>query len=111
MAENGSQNENSEQQIAGWNQLCLEEHFAEIATSIVNWREIAPFLGLTEAEDHEILASAPHSIFEQKMKMLRLWKNKNRNAATYEQLCQVFRTCNLFQLEHKIIEILMRSNS
>ena len=48
----------SEQQPAGWNQLCLEEHLAEIATSITEWREISPFLGLTEAEEHEILGSA-----------------------------------------------------
>ena len=37
-------------ELAGWNQPCLEEHLAEIATSIVEWREISPFLGLTEAE-------------------------------------------------------------
>ena len=39
-------------------------------------REISPFLGLTEAEEHEILGSAPHSVLEQKIAMLRLWKKK-----------------------------------
>ena len=28
-----------EQQLAGWNQPCLEEHLAEIATCITEWRD------------------------------------------------------------------------
>ena len=78
-----------EQQLVpndGWNQPCLEEHLAEIATSIIKWREISPFLGLTEAEEHEILGSAPHSVLEQKIAMLRLWKKKKGIAATYEPI-------------------------
>ena len=37
-------------------------YLAEIATSITEWREISPFLGLTEAEEHEILGSALNTV-------------------------------------------------
>ena len=101
----------SEQQPAGWNQPCLEEHLAEIATSISDWRGISPFLGLTEAEEHEILGSAPHSVRSQKTAMLRLWKKKKRRAATYNQLCRAFRKSKQLDLEDKMKEILAESNS
>ena len=101
----------SEQQPAGWNQPCLEEHLAEIAISISEWGEISPFLGLTEAEEHEILGSAPHSVRSQKTAMLRLWKKKKRRAATYNQLCRAFRKSKQLDLEDKMKHILAESNS
>ena len=97
----------SEQQPAGWNQPCLEEHLAEIATSITEWREISPFLGLTEAEEREILGSAPHSVRLQKIAMLRLWKKKKGKAATYNQLCRVFRKSKQLDLEDEMKQILL----
>ena len=102
----------SEQQPAGWNQQCLEEHLAEIANSIVKWREISPFLSLTEAEEYEILGAIPPlSVFEQKIAMLRLWKKKKGKAATYNRLCRAFRKSKQLDLEDKMKEILAESNS
>ena len=101
----------SEQQPAGWNQPCLEEHLAEIATSITEWRDISPFLGLTEAEEHEILGSAPHSVCSQKIAMLRLWKRKKGIAATYNRLCQAFRRSERIDLEDKMKKILAESQN
>ena len=102
----------SEQQSAGWNQPCLEEHLAEIATSITEWREISPFLGLTEAEERQILGAIPPlTVPAQKIAMLRLWKKKKGRAATYNQLCQVFRMSKQLDLEDKMKQILAESNS
>ena len=53
----------------------------EISTSITEWREISPFLGLTEAEEHEILGPAPHSVRSQKIEMLRPWKKQERKGS------------------------------
>ena len=106
-----SRDTRSEQQPEGWNQPCLEEHLAEIAASITEWREISPFLGLTEAEEHEILGSAPHSVRSQKIAMLRLWKKKKGKAATYNQLCRAFRKSEQLDLEDKMKEMLAESNS
>ena len=108
-----SRGERSEQQTepAGWNQPCLEEHLAEIATSIVKWREISPFLGLTEAKEQEILGAVPPlSVLEQKIAMLRLWKKKER-VATYSQLGRAFRKSGQLDLEDKMKQILAESNS
>ena len=98
-------------ELAGWNQLCLEEHLAEIATSVTEWREISPFLGLTEAEEHEILGPAPHSVRSQKIAMLRLWKKKKGKDATYNRLCRAFRKSKQLDLEVEMKEILAESNS
>ena len=65
---------------------CSEEHLADIATNVTEWRELSPFLGLTEAEEHEILGTAPHSVRSQKIAMLRQWKKKKGKDATYNQL-------------------------
>ena len=35
-------------------QPCKDEHLCEIALSITDWQSIAPFLGLTEADESEI---------------------------------------------------------
>ena len=107
-----SRDPRSEQQPAGWNQPCLEEHLAYIATSIIKWREISPFLGLTESEEHEILGAIPPlSVLEQKIAMLRLWKKKKGRAATYNQLCRAFRKSKQLDLEDEMKEILAESNS
>ena len=98
MAETFSEDVTAAQQPAGWNNPCSEENLAEITVFVTEWREISPFLGLTEAEEHEILGSAPHSVRSQKIAMLRLWKKKKGNAATYNQLSRVFRKCERLDL-------------
>ena len=100
----------NEQQLPDWNQPCLEEHLAEIATSIVEWREISPFLGLTEAEEHEILGSIPPlTVLSQKIAMLRLWKKKKGKTATYKRLCIAFKKSNQLGLEDEMKQILAES--
>ena len=93
------------QQPTGWNQLCSEGDLAKIALSIVDWRAISPFLGLTEAEEIAILEST-HSVPARKMAMLRKWKQKNGTEATYNKLCERFRMCELADLESKVKQIL-----
>ena len=82
-----------QQQHCDLNQECSEQHFAKISRLIVDWREIAPFLRLTEAEEINIRDSTPHSIPTQKMAMLRKWKEKLGTKATYKCLCQAFEDC------------------
>ena len=91
---------------ADWYKPCSEEHLAEIAAVVTAWREISPFLGITEAEEHEILGSAPHSVRSQKIAMLRLWKKKKGRAATYDQLSRVFRKCECLDLEETLKQLL-----
>ena len=98
-------------QPAGWNKPCSEAHLAEIAVWITEWKELSPFLDLTEAEELEILGSAPYSVRSQKIAMLRKWKKKQGAKATYKRLCRVLTKCDMRALEEKIIKLLSEANS
>ena len=112
MAETFTEDVTAAQQPADWNKPCSEEHLAEITVFVTEWREISPFLGLTEADEHEILGAVPPlSVRSQKIAMLRLWKKKKGNAATYNQLSRVFRKCEQIDLVDKMKQILAESNS
>ena len=101
----------SAQQPSGWDKLCSEEHMAKIARLVTDWKEISPFLGLTAAEEHEILGSAPHSVFHQKIAMLRKWKEKRGAKATYKRLCRVFRNCGKLDLGLEVQKLLTKSSN
>ena len=93
------------------NKPCSEKHLAKISRWITEWREISPFLGLTEAEDQEILGSAPHSVRLQKTGMLRLWKKKRGTKATYKRLCRAFNECEMSDLVEQVQKLLTESDS
>ena len=93
------------------NKLCSEEHLAKISLWITEWREISPFLGLTQAEHQEILGSAPHSVRLQKTEMLRLWKEKRGTKATYKRLCRAFNECDMSDLVEQVQKLLRESDS
>ena len=89
---------------------CSEDHLAKIAKSISDWRAVSPFLGLTGAEEIEILEST-HSVPARKMAMLRKWKEKRGAKATYKRLCRVFEDCERADLVDKVKQLLAESNS
>ena len=95
------------------NKPCSEKHLAKIALSIsVDWREISPFLDLTEADEQEILGAVPPlSVRSQKIAMLRLWKKRQGTNATYERLCQVFSECEMSDLVEKVRKLLTESSN
>ena len=96
----------TQQTVVDWNEQCTDIHLALIGRSIVDWREIAPFLGLTEAEEIAILGSNPHSVPAQKMAMLRKWRQKKGVEATYNQLYQLFGMYELTSLQDKMKQII-----
>ena len=96
---------------ADWNKPCCEKHLAEIALRIPEWREVSPFLGLTKADECEILGSAPHSVRLQKIEMLKMWKEKRGGKATYKRLCRVFTKCDMLDLEEKVQNLLAAKSS
>ena len=66
---------------------CKDKHLSELALSITDWKSIAPFLGLTEAEESEI--EDCKKVRTQKIKMLRKWRSKLGKKATYRNLVEV----------------------
>ena len=73
-------------------QLCRDEHLSEIALSITGWRTIAPFLGLSRAEEELIACEypQPRMVAKQNIAMLMKWKEKYGVNATYRELVKAF---------------------
>ena len=71
-------------------QPCRDDHLSEIALSLTDWQSMAPFLGLTEVDEEEITSRYPHQLIAQKIAMLRNWRQKLGEGATYRELTKVF---------------------
>ena len=99
-----------QQSPTSWNQLCSENHLAIISNAVADWRAVSPFLGLTEAEESDILEST-HSVPARKIAMMRRWKQKEGAKATYKRLCRVFESCKRVDLVDKVKQVLSESNS
>ena len=83
-------------------QPCLDSDLVEISQLIHDWREIAPFLGLTQADEQNIIGYAPHSVPVQKITMLRTWGQRHGPAATYSRLANAFRQCGRQDLVERV---------
>ena len=92
------------------NQPCRDDHLSEIALSITKWKSIAPYLGLTEAEEENIEKNCGENE-TQKIGMLRKWKKKFGKRATYKKLGQVFYKLGRVDLVEKIREVLQTDSS
>ena len=65
-------------------------HLSDIASKITEWRELAPYLDLSEVEEKDIVDSYPDRPKLQRREALRKWKEKNGKNATYRKLICVF---------------------
>ena len=88
-----------------WNKLCSDEHLHQISQLIAEWKEVAPALGLTQQDEADIAGYAPFSVPAQKLRMLRMWWQKNGTAATYKGLVDAFRNCARQDLVDKITNL------
>ena len=70
-------------------QPCKDDHLSEIALSLTDWQSIAPFLGLTEAEENRIARRHSNNLAKQSVAMLRKWRSKFKRKATYKTLITV----------------------
>ena len=91
-------------------QPCKDEHLCEIALSITDWRSIAPFLGLTEADESEILEVCK-TARTQKIKMLRKWRNKLGEKGTYGKLAEVLLKLEETDLVEKLCGLIWQPHS
>ena len=91
-------------------QPCRDDHLSEIALSVTKWKSIAPYLGLTEAEEENIEKDCGENE-TQKIGMLRKWKKKFGKRATYRKLGQVFCKLGRADLVEKVRELLQTDSS
>ena len=61
-------------------------HLSNIASHITEWRELAPFLDISEVEEKDIVDSYPNHPKLQRREALRKWKESNGKKATYRKL-------------------------
>ena len=61
-------------------------HLSDIASHITEWRELAPYLDLSEVEEKDIVDTYPDRPKLQRREALRKWKESNGNKATYHKL-------------------------
>ena len=61
-------------------------HLSDIASHITEWRQLAPYLDLSEVEEKDIVDTYPDRPKLQRRDALRMWKEKNGNKATYRRL-------------------------
>ncbi len=59
---------------------CSDDDLNVISQSLTRWREVSPWLGLTEAEEEEIRDG--QTLKRQRVDVLRKWKAKQRDRAT-----------------------------
>ena len=79
---------------------------ARLAQHVVSWEELAPFWGLTEAEEEVIKKDNPRYT-PQKLAALRKWKAKSPETATYRQLIRVLKRMGKMGLVEKVREIVL----
>ena len=78
-----------------------DSDLARLSRNVVSWEELAPFWGLTEAEEEEVKRDNP-SYAAQKLVALRRWKAKCSKTATYRQLVRVFTRMGKMELVEKV---------
>ena len=84
----------------------LDSDLARLSRNVVSWEELAPFWGLTEAEEEEIKRDN-HSYAAQKLAALRRWKAKCSKTATYRQVVRLFTRMGKLELVEKVREIVL----
>ena len=83
---------------------------AQVAKVMTDWEEMAPFLGLTPAEENEIVERYRDRLRLQKREALRRWKQKNGNKATYRKLIITFCAQGQVTVAEAIKDILLKSD-
>ena len=62
-------------------QPCDDDHLLALSSSVTRWQSIFPFLGLDETDEESIIEKYPPE--RRRLEMLRRWKMKFGQAATY----------------------------
>ena len=89
-------------------QLCKDRHLQKLALSLPDWRGVAPFLGLSEAEENMI--EEEHSpALGRRIAVLRKWRQKHGKKATYERLAKVFWDMGNAALANDVAKLLLQN--
>ena len=99
------------QGLSSLDRQCLDSDLFTISQFIHDWREFAPALGLTQADDQVILGYAPYNVAVQKLTMLRMWSQRQGPGATFSRLAEAFRQCGRLDLVERVSQLADRRTS
>ena len=85
-------------------------NIAKLAREMTEWQELAPFLGLTPAEEREIVERYRDRLQLQKRQALRKWKEKHGRKATYRSLITILCEQNRADLADVLKTFLLTPN-
>ena len=86
-------------------------HLSDIASKITEWRELAPYLHLSEVEEKDIVDIYPNDPKLQRREALRKWKGSNGKKATYRRLICILCSHGRASTAQALKEILVSSMS
>ena len=92
-------------------QICTDQHLSQIARQITEWESIAPDFELDEVDEEEIVKKYPKKVKAQNLAMLRRWRKKRGDKATYKRLAKVFWKVDRTDLVVKLCKILSHESS
>ena len=87
-------------------QICTDQHLSQIARQITEWESIAPDFELDSCDEAEIVKKYPKNLKAQNLAMLRRWRKKRGDKATYKRLAKVFWKVDRTDLVVKLCKIL-----
>ena len=70
---------------------CAEKHLIAITQSITSWKQLSPFLGLSQQDEEDIEADNSKNA-KKKVAMMRRWSEKFGEEATYLRMAEAFET-------------------
>ena len=83
-------------------QPCSDKHLSEIAHSVTGLQSISSFLGLTGFEEEEITYRHRDDLRKRNEEMLRRWKSKCAETATYMSLATILWSQGKVDSAHKV---------
>ena len=89
--------------------ITSEEHIADIAKELTQWRDLFPYFGLQEYMKEEIEEAGDLS--EQKRKLLKMWTQQYGPKATYRELCTIVYQQNRVDLVKTVCDVMMSAVS
>ena len=82
-------------------------HLAQLAKVMTEWRNLAPFLGLTPADKREIAENLRGDFLRQKLEVLRKWKKNHGSKAMYRRLIVLLCTHHEVSLAESLKSMLL----
>ena len=73
-------------------ETCSDRSLKELAKKMGSWKDLAPYLGISEWDLEDLKRNYPRDVCEQKYLALQCWKKFDEKTATYERLVECLLT-------------------